>query len=332
MSYLKVENIYKQFAGKVALEDVNAEFEKGELVCILGPSGCGKTTLLRIIAGLETADGGKVIIDGRDCTMLPPSKRNFGIVFQSYALFPNMTVEQNILFGLSEQKKLNRKQLRSRALEVLELVDLTEHKNKYPFQLSGGQQQRTALARAIALSPGYLLLDEPLSALDAKVRSKLRLEIRRIQRELGITTVMVTHDQEEALTMADRIIVMNNAVIEQVGAPRAIYERPENKFVADFIGTMNFYHNSAGDFGIRPENIILTKNKPSENYLTGKITFLEFKGAMIRVYSKLHDNCEICADLPAEAAAAMELTENDTVYLRIADRHLIQYAEALEAV
>lgn len=332
MSYLKVENIYKQFGGKAALKGVSAEIEKGELVCILGPSGCGKTTLLRIIAGLETADQGKVIINGKDCTILPPSKRNFGIVFQSYALFPNMTVEQNVLFGLSEQKKLNREQQRAKAFEVLELVDLLEHKNKYPAQLSGGQQQRTALARAIALSPGYLLLDEPLSALDAKVRSKLRMEIRKIQRELGITTIMVTHDQEEALTMADRIIVMNNAVIEQVGAPRTIYERPENTFVANFIGTMNLYQNNAGTFGIRPENIDLTKKQLPDSYWTGKVSFVEFKGAMIRAYIKPYNDSEICVDLTAEKAKALELKENDTVYLRIADSHLIQYADVQEAV
>lgn len=332
MSYIKVENIYKQFAGKEVLKGLNAEIDKGELVCILGPSGCGKTTLLRIIAGLETADQGKVIIDGKDCTMLSPSKRNFGIVFQSYALFPNMTVEQNVLFGLSQQRKLNKAQQRERALEVLALVDLVEHKNKYPAQLSGGQQQRTALARAIALSPGYLLLDEPLSALDAKVRSKLRLEIRKIQRELGITTIMVTHDQEEALTMADRIIVMNNAVIEQVGAPRTIYEKPVNKFVANFIGTMNFYENNTGTFGIRPENIELTKNALPGSFWTGKVSFLEFKGALIRVYIKHYDNHEICADLSVEKAKALELKENDMVYLKIADRHLIQYADVQEAV
>ncbi|MDF2989236.1 MAG: putative 2-aminoethylphosphonate transporter ATP-binding protein [Eubacterium sp.] len=332
MSYLKVENIYKQFGGKAVLKNVNADIEKGELVCILGPSGCGKTTLLRIIAGLENPDQGKVIIDGKDCTNLAPAKRNFGIVFQSYALFPNMTIEQNVLFGLSEQKKLNKEQQRAKALEVLGLVDLLEHKNKYPAQLSGGQQQRTALARAIALSPGYLLLDEPLSALDAKVRSKLRLEIRKIQRELGITTIMVTHDQEEALTMADRIIVMNNAVIEQVGTPRTVYENPANTFVANFIGTMNFYENNTGTFGIRPENIELTKNELPDSFLTGKVCFLEFKGAMVRVHNKLYNNCEICVDLPAEKVRALELKENDTVYLKITDRHLIQYADVQEAV
>lgn len=332
MSYLKIENIHKQFAGKAALKGVSAEIEKGELVCILGPSGCGKTTLLRIIAGLETADQGQIIIDGKDCTALPPSKRNFGIVFQSYALFPNMTVEQNVLFGLAEQKKLSKDQQLAKALEVLCLVDLLEHKNKYPAQLSGGQQQRTALARAIALSPGYLLLDEPLSALDAKVRAKLRLGIRKIQRELGITTIMVTHDQEEALTMADRIIVMNNAVIEQVGTPKMIYEKPDNTFVANFIGTMNFCENNTGTFGVRPENIELAKNELPESDWTGKISFLEFKGAMVRVHSRLYDDCEICVDLPAEKAKALELKENDTVYLKIPDRHLIQYADVQEAV
>jgi iron(III) transport system ATP-binding protein len=332
MSYLKIENICKQFGGKEVLRNVNAEIEKGELVCILGPSGCGKTTLLRIIAGLETADQGIVVVDGKDCTLLPPSRRNFGIVFQSYALFPNMTVEQNILFGLSQQKKMNRQQQRDKALEVLALVDLMDHRTKYPSQLSGGQQQRTALARAIALSPGYLLLDEPLSALDAKVRAKLRLEIRKIQRELGITTIMVTHDQEEALTMADRIIVMNDAMIEQIGTPREIYEKPANAFVANFIGTMNFYERNTCTFGIRPENIELVKNDLAEAHLTGKVSFLEFKGAMIRVYSRLYDNREICVDLPVEKAKDLELKENDTVYLKIADRHLLQYQDVKEAV
>lgn len=332
MSYLKVESIYKQFDGKAALIDVSTEIEKGELVCILGPSGCGKTTLLRIIAGLETADRGKILIDGKDCTRLPPSKRNFGIVFQSYALFPNMTVEQNILFGLSQQRKLNREQQKAKAGEVLGLVDLTDHKNKYPAQLSGGQQQRTALARAIAISPEYLLLDEPLSALDAKVRSKLRMEIRKIQRELGITTIMVTHDQEEALTMADRIIVMNNAVIEQVGSPRNIYESPGNTFVANFIGTMNIYESSEGISGIRPENIELSKNQLSGSYFAGKVSYEEFKGAMTRVYIKLKDNSEVCVDIASEKASALELKEGDTVYLSTANGHLIQYMDVKEAV
>lgn len=332
MSYIKAQNIFKQYSGKAVLKNINLEMEKGEFICILGPSGCGKTTLLRILAGLETADEGKIIIDDRDFTMLPPSKRNFGIVFQSYALFPNMTVEQNVLFGLSEQKKLSRAQQRAKALEVLSLVDLLEHKTKYPAQLSGGQQQRTALARAIALSPGYLLLDEPLSALDAKVRLKLRLEIRRIQRELGITTIMVTHDQEEALTMADRIIVMNNAEVEQIGTPRMIYEEPANAFVADFVGTMNFYSGPEGGFAVRPENIQITKTIPKGRFLVGKVSLLEFKGATIRVYSRVSNEYEMCVDLLAEKARALELRENDTVYLMIEDQYAMQYQNAQEAV
>jgi iron(III) transport system ATP-binding protein len=235
MAFLEARNITKRFDKQLALNGVSMGIEKGELVCILGPSGCGKTTLLRILAGLETANRGQVFIGGEDATFLPARKRNFGIVFQSYALFPNMTVLGNILFGLQQKKGLTKYERLDKALTTLRLVDLTEHKDKYPRQLSGGMQQRTALARAIALSPAFLLLDEPLSALDAKVRVKLRGEIRAIQRNLGITTVMVTHDQEEAITMADRIIVMNNAVVEQIGTPREIHDRPATPFVADFI-------------------------------------------------------------------------------------------------
>lgn len=186
MAFLSVKNIVKKFDTQTALNNVNVDIEKGELVSILGPSGCGKTTLLRIIAGLETPDMGQVFIDGKDCTQLPPSKRNFGIVFQSYALFPHMTVEQNLMFGLNQQKHLSKEERKERAREVLEMVDLYDHRKKYPSQLSGGQQQRIALARAISLKPAFLLLDEPLSALDAKVRVKLRAEIRRIQKSWGL--------------------------------------------------------------------------------------------------------------------------------------------------
>ncbi|MCL2755407.1 MAG: ATP-binding cassette domain-containing protein, partial [Oscillospiraceae bacterium] len=223
--FLQVKNIVKTFEKNTVLNDVSADIDKAEFICILGPSGCGKTTLLRIIAGLEAPTSGQIIIDGRDSTFLPPAKRNFGIVFQSYALFPNMTVLGNIMFGLHQKKKIMTKsEMHDKALESLKMVDLHEHQNKYPRQLSGGMQQRTALARAIALSPAFLLLDEPLSALDAKVRTKLRTEIRSIQKELNITAIMVTHDQEEALTMAERIIVMNNSFVEQNGTHREIYD------------------------------------------------------------------------------------------------------------
>jgi len=240
-NYIRAIGITKKFGKHTALHDVSLAVKKGELVCILGPSGCGKTTLLRVLAGLERTDSGAVYIGERDCTSLPPSARNFGIVFQSYALFPNMTVEQNILFGLKGDKTMSKQECIEKTDLVLEMVDLLDHRKKYPGQISGGQQQRTALARALSLTPSYLLLDEPLSALDAKVRLKLRGEICRIQRELGITTIMVTHDQEEALTMADRVVVMNNALIEQIGTPEQIYLYPETEFVSDFIEHQNYH-------------------------------------------------------------------------------------------
>jgi iron(III) transport system ATP-binding protein len=324
MVFLELKNICKRFDKQIALNEVSADIEKGELVCILGPSGCGKTTLLRIVAGLEKANSGRVIIAGRDATALPAAKRNFGIVFQSYALFPNMTVRGNILFGLNQNKNLSKREKYDKLESALELVDLTEHKDKFPRQLSGGQQQRTALARAIALSPSFLLLDEPLSALDAKVRVKLRGEIRSIQRELGITTVMVTHDQEEALTMADRIVVMNNAVVEQIGTPREIYDNPASSFVANFIGTMNFYKSGGESRAVRPEKIEIT-NRVTADTLTAKVRAVEFKGPLTRVYCALPGIPEICVDIPSEKADALRICENNNVFLHMPN--LMNYEE-----
>ncbi|MDR2088112.1 MAG: ATP-binding cassette domain-containing protein [Clostridiales Family XIII bacterium] len=324
MSYLEVRNITKRFDRQTVLANVSADIEKGELVCVLGPSGCGKTTLLRIVAGLETADGGSVYINGRDCTSLSPGKRNFGIVFQSYALFPNMTVAGNILFGLRHKGKLGREEMRARVDEVLRMVDLSEHRNKYPRQLSGGQQQRAALARAIAPAPSYLLLDEPLSALDAKVRVRLRGEIRAIQRALGITTIMVTHDQEEALTMADKIIVMNNATVEQAGTPREVYDRPATPFVANFIGAMNFYPANEVVCAIRPERIEIS-NAPGSCNVAADIKGFEFKGAMTRIYGILPGQTEICVDISSDRADEIGLCERARLYLRIPEEHLIKY-------
>ena len=237
-AYLKINGVSKLFGDFVALNDITLAIREGEFVCFLGPSGCGKTTLLRAIAGLDLQTTGSIEQCGRDISVLPPAERDFGIVFQSYALFPNLTIEKNIAFGL-ENAGLKRDAIVRRVSELLDLVGLPEQGRKYPAQLSGGQQQRIALARAIATSPGLLLLDEPLSALDAKVRVHLRHEVKELQRKLGITTVMVTHDQEEALSMADRIVVMNHGVIEQVGTPLDIYREPQTLFVADFIGEMN---------------------------------------------------------------------------------------------
>ena len=328
MAFLSVKNIVKKFDTQTALNDVSLDIEKGELVSILGPSGCGKTTLLRIIAGLETEDSGKVMIDGKDCTDLPPAKRNFGIVFQSYALFPNMTVEQNILFGLNEQKNLSKEERKKRCTEVLEMVDLCAHRKKYPSQLSGGQQQRTALARAISLKPAFLLLDEPLSALDAKVRVKLRSEICKIQRKLGITTIMVTHDQEEALTMADKIVVMNNAVVEQVGTPKEIYDAPATAFVANFIGTMNLYKREEKVYGVRPETIEISKvfAKQERECWKGKIEEVEFRGPLTRIYGRLDDSMEeICADIDSAKANSLALQEMDEVYFQVPKNSIICY-------
>ncbi len=237
-AYLTINGLWKAFGEFVALRDIDLEVREGEFVCFLGPSGCGKTTLLRAIAGLDLQSRGTIVQAGRDISVLPASSRDYGIVFQSYALFPNLTIERNIAFGL-ENTRRPRAEIRARVAELLALVGLTDQAAKYPAQLSGGQQQRVALARAMAISPGLLLLDEPLSALDAKVRVHLRHEIKELQRKLGVTTIMVTHDQEEALSMADRIVVMNHGVIEQVGTPTQVYRDPRTLFVAAFIGEAN---------------------------------------------------------------------------------------------
>ena len=236
--FLHIDRLSKHFGDFVALDEVSLDVYEGEFVCFLGPSGCGKTTFLRAIAGLDIQTRGTVIQAGKNISALPPSERDFGIVFQSYALFPNLNVERNIAFGL-ENEKASKSAINQRVSELLDLVGLPDQGKKFPTQLSGGQQQRIALARALATSPGLLLLDEPLSALDAKVRTHLRHEMKALQRRLGVTTIMVTHDQEEALTMADRIVVMNHGVIEQVGTPTQIYREPGTLFVADFIGAMN---------------------------------------------------------------------------------------------
>jgi iron(III) transport system ATP-binding protein len=236
--FLALRHIRKDFGAFAALSDIVLDIARGEFVCFLGPSGCGKTTLLRIIAGLEVQSAGEVWQGGRDISRLPPAQRDYGIVFQSYALFPNLSVAANVAYGLVN-RKTPRAQVQQRVAELLKLVGLPGSEGKYPSQLSGGQQQRIALARALATSPGLLLLDEPLSALDALERVRLRQEIRALQQKLGVTTIMVTHDQEEALAVADRIVVMNEGRIEQVGRPLEIYREPATPFVADFVGKAN---------------------------------------------------------------------------------------------
>jgi iron(III) transport system ATP-binding protein len=313
--YLQIRNVRKTFRNFVALDDISLDIFPGEFVCFLGPSGCGKTTLLRCVAGLEEQDSGGIIQAGRDVSRLAPSQRDFGIVFQSYALFPNLTATRNIAYGL-ENMKLPRPQIRARVQELLELVGLSESASKYPAQLSGGQQQRVALARALALSPGLLLLDEPLSALDARVRAGLRTELALLQRRIGVTTIMVTHDQEEALTLADRIVVMDQGTIQQIGTPQEIYRMPRTPFVANFIGEMNFlegvvagrgevrcgHHHlrvsrlngtalgSAVRLAIRPEDIVIPfAATTAENTLSAKLQHSEFLGAFYRLRLRVDD-------------------------------------------
>jgi putative spermidine/putrescine transport system ATP-binding protein len=238
MHYLELTHIRKEFTGNVAVEDFTLSANQGEFISFLGPSGCGKTTTLRMIAGFELPSSGMVCLDGQDLTYVPPNKRRVGMVFQSYALFPNMTVAENIGYGLRISGR-PKAEIQQRVNDMLSLIHLEGFEARYPSQLSGGQQQRVALARALAFHPQVLLLDEPLSALDAKIRVELRQEIRRIQQQLGITTVYVTHDQEEALSLSDRVVVMSRGRIEQVGTPVEIYNAPASEFVASFVGQLN---------------------------------------------------------------------------------------------
>ena len=302
---LRLEGIHKAFGAFVALQSIDLAIEPGELVCFVGPSGCGKTTLLRIIAGLETQTRGRVIQNGRDVSTAPPAARDYGIVFQSYALFPNLTIFANVAYGLVNRRRA-RTEIAARVAELLTLVGLPDAGPKYPSQMSGGQQQRVALARALATAPSLLLLDEPLSALDAKERDRLRGEVRQLQRRLGVTTIMVTHDQEEALSMSDRVVVMNHGVIEQVGTPLAVYEQPATPFVADFLGKVNVLKavslgegryrvgsvelstqadgvpaGGAARLYLRPEDRILADSGPVEtmpNALAGRVTHVDFLG------------------------------------------------------
>jgi len=336
--YLRIVGLTKEFGEFTALRDISLQIYEGEFVCFLGPSGCGKTTLLRAIAGLDIQTSGAVEQNGQDISALPPYERDFGIVFQSYALFPNLTVAKNVAYGL-ENRKISRQDVLGRVAELLQLVGLPDQGDKYPRQLSGGQQQRIALARAIATSPGLLLLDEPLSALDAKVRVHLRHEVKQLQRRLGITTVMVTHDQEEALTMADRIVVMNQGVIEQIGTPEDIYRQPSTSFVADFIGTMNFIPGTAagpnkvrcganlltcetGDlqdgqavtFAVRPEDIVLQDiQEGAENVFTARIEELEFLGSFVRADLALDTQGEqvLRADLSINLVRRLNIAQGD---------------------
>lgn len=331
--YLQISSLTKRFGDFVALDRVSLDITAQEFVCFLGPSGCGKTTLLRAIAGLDIQQEGQIIQSGKDISSLPPSDRDFGIVFQSYALFPNLTVSENVGFGLLGNGWTKSK-AQVRVEELLLKVGLDAHAQKYPTQISGGQQQRVALARALANSPGLLLLDEPLSALDAKVRVRLRSELKQLQRSLGITTIMVTHDQDEALALADKIVVMSDGKIEQVGTPEEIYTRPASAFVADFVGSMNFLSARVVDrqrvrvgvrefevsdvmddltsvtLAFRPEDVrIYEGEQQPENLLSLQVTSREFCGSYIRTTLESPElgSVQITADISKNMASNSHL-------------------------
>ena len=293
MSFLNISNLEKSFGANRVVKDFSLSVEKGEFISLLGPSGCGKTTVLRMVAGFEQPSSGAITIGGTNVVGKRPNQRQIGMVFQAYALFPNLTVAGNVGFGL-KIKGTPRAEIDARVAEMLALIGLPDKGTAYPFQLSGGQQQRVALARALAPKPQVLLLDEPLSALDAKVRVSLRNEIRAIQRELGITTIFVTHDQEEALSISDRIVVMNGGIADQVGTPFEIYNRPTTRFVANFVGQLNVFRADAagriggvavgsGDFAARPEALSLGRAPGDDIVLPATVTEVHFLGSVIRV-------------------------------------------------
>jgi putative spermidine/putrescine transport system ATP-binding protein len=310
MAFLEIKNLEKSFGANRVVKDFSLEIEKGEFVSLLGPSGCGKTTVLRMVAGFETPTAGSIRIDGQDVLGLKTSQRNIGMMFQAYALFPNLTVAQNVGFGL-RVAKMDVAEASKRIKEMLGLIGLSELGDRYPFQLSGGQQQRVALARALAVRPRVLLLDEPLSALDAKIRVSLREEMRTIQRQLGITAIFVTHDQEEALSISDRVVVMHQGVADQIGTPFEIYNRPATRFVAQFVGTLSILNTIVSDaargevtldgvtiqglplspslskgakvsLAIRPEAVSLGAGNHGIT-LSGQIADVDFLGSVIRI-------------------------------------------------
>jgi sulfate transport system ATP-binding protein len=309
---IAARNITKQFGDFKALDDVSIEIPDGSLTALLGPSGSGKSTLLRIIAGLETPDAGTVEIAGSDQTQVPPQRREIGFVFQHYAAFKHMTVRDNVAFGLKIRKAPKAK-IDERVNELLEIVGLAGYQKRYPNQLSGGQRQRMALARALAVEPRVLLLDEPFGALDAKVRADLREWLRRLHDEVHVTTILVTHDQEEAMSVADHIAVMDHGQIEQVGGPRELYDRPANRFVMSFLGPIS----QLGDQLVRPHDIVV-EVEPSDGAFEAQVVRIVHLGFEVRVELALdgQDGQGVFAQLTRDEAQQLELSEGDIVWLR----------------
>src|SRR5437667_2979126 len=343
MAFLELENLTKQFGQNTAVDHINLSVEQGEFLTLLGPSGCGKTTILRMVAGFEIPGEGNILLDDEDITNRAASKRPMGMVFQSYALFPHMTAEQNIAFGMSIQHK-PKEVIKQRCAELLELVGLSDKGRSYPHQLSGGQQQRVALARALAVEPKVLLLDEPLSALDAKVRVSLRNEIRRIQQQLKTTAIYVTHDQEEALAISDRIAVMAKGRIEQLDHPEEIYSNPRTVFAATFVGSSNHFRGilesapegrcQSGNYTlhvpptpdmqngdhvlviVRPEEVTIQNTSEAAgenglgNHIPGVIELRTFLGPFTRFHVRVNDDTTLTADLPSQQARDYFVAQN----------------------
>jgi putative spermidine/putrescine transport system ATP-binding protein len=328
MARLSIGHLKKSYGDLTVVDDVTIDIADGEFLVLLGPSGCGKTTTLRMVAGFVPPSAGRITIGERDVTALPPWKRNCGLVFQSYALFPHMTVAENVAFGL-EMRKIGQAERGPRVAEALRLVQLTGFDGRYPRQLSGGQQQRVALARALAMEPDVLLLDEPLSNLDAKLRNEVRVEIRELQRKLGLTTIMVTHDQEEALTMADRLVVMEGGKVRQIGTQRELYEKPADRFVAGFIGRSAFLEGAVASPGhfrstggldiactaatgtgvatlaLRPERIAVADDAAGlPNRFEARVEHAAYLGALIDIHVSLSEHDRMLLQIPNKAGAA----------------------------
>ena len=338
MAYITFKNINKSFGSLHVLKGINLEVEKGELLTLLGPSGCGKSTLLRCLAGLEEVQEGQIFLEDQDITNMDARLRQIGMVFQQYSLFPNMTVEQNLAFGLKIQK-LSKEEMKEEITKALKMIGMEDKRNSYPNQLSGGQQQRVALARAIVTKPKVLLLDEPLSAIDAKLRKNLQIEIRRIQKELNITTIFVTHDQDEAMIMSDRICLLNEGEIEQLGKPIDIYTEPKTKFAAGFIGNYNVLDPSAFSWltgvklddedsvAIRPETIAISREKPNRaNAYEWQGTVLESRsrGNVLR-YTIDVNGIQIFADTLFRSFSIFE--DQEKVWLSVEKRNCLAVAD-----
>jgi len=359
MAYLELNGLHRYFGTNKALDGVDVHLNQGEFLSLLGPSGCGKTTALRLVAGFDRPNAGTIVVDGKDITHMTPSKRDMGMVFQAYSLFPNMTARQNVEFGLKIRGQ-DRTHRRDRVGELLELVGLGHAGDRYPHQLSGGMQQRVALARALAIEPRVLLLDEPLSALDAKVRVQLREEIRRIQLDLGITTLYVTHDQEEALSVSDHVAVMYGGRIEQMGSPAEMYSAPATPFVAEFIGTMNRLEGTVVDGGqgtietggviyqvdaargkprgarvlvlIRPETVeVSAANGGGPNVIRGEVLTHTFLGPVTRLRID-GGAASLIADMPTVRAAALPPGSKVDAALPVQEARILDLTEPLPEI